>query len=175
MVFADVRGSTGLAEQMRPAAFRNLINRFYRAATEAMVARNALVEKLMGDEVTGLFVPGLAGPDHARIAIETAEFLLRATGHAAPAGPWVPVGAGVHTGTAFVGAVGTVGGMTDIVALGDDVNVAARLAAQAGPGEVIVSEAACAAAGHDRCAGEARRLQLKGRSEPVDVRVIRLA
>jgi adenylate cyclase len=174
MLFVDVRGSTGLAESRSPAEFRGLIDRFYRAATGVMIDSGALIEKLIGDEVTALYVPGLAGPDHPRRAVESAQKILRATGHADPGGPWAPVGAGVHTGTAYVGAVGSQDGLLDIVALGDDVNVAARLAAQAGPGEVVVSQAAAQAASLDTAGLEMRHLQLKGRAEPVDVWVARV-
>ena len=175
MLFADVRGSTGLAEKTSAGEFSHLINRFYKATTEVLIHSNALIEKMIGDEVAGLYVPGFAGPGHARVAVDAARQMLRATGHADPGGPWIPVGVGVHTGTAFVGAVGSEEGVADITALGDAVNTAARLAAQAGPGEAIVSEEACAAAGLDPGGVEKRRLQLKGRSEPVDVRVIRVA
>jgi adenylate cyclase len=175
MLFVDVRGSTTLAEGMSSGEFSQLINRFYNAATSVMVDHNALIEKIMGDEVTGLFVPGFAGPNHAQVAIHTAQLVLRAVGYTDPAGPWVPAGAGVHTGQAYVGAIGSKDGVTDIAALGDAVNTAARLASQAAPGEVVVSEAACAAAGPDACQGESRHLNLKGRTEPVDVRVLRVA
>ncbi len=172
MLFADVRGSTSLAESMSPTAFSQIIDHFYGATTKVLFSADALVEKLIGDEVTGLFVPGFAGPDHARVAIKAAQDILRATGHGNPDGPWVPVGAGVHTGTAFVGAVSTEGGGADITALGDAVNTAAHLAAHAGSGEVLVSEAAIMAAGLNVADLEARRLQLKTRKEPVDVRVV---
>lgn len=175
MLFADVRGSTSLAEHMSISAFSQLINRFYQATTEVMIQSNALIDKLIGDEVAGMYVPGFAGPEHTRQAVEAAQKILLVTGHADPEGPWIPVGAGVHTGRAFVGAVGSSEGVTDITALGDMVNTAARLASQAGPGEVIVSREAFAAAGLDAQLAEERRLQLKGRSEPVDVCVLRVS
>lgn len=159
MLFADVRGSTSLAERMSPSAFSQLISRFYQVTTTLMVESNALVEQLVGDQVAGLYVPGLAGPMHARIAVETARTMLRATGHGNPEGPWAPIGIGVHTGVAFVGAVGSQNGVTTITALGDAVNATARLASQAGPGEVLVSEAASHAAELDTTGLELRRLQ----------------
>jgi adenylate cyclase len=174
MLFADVRGSTALAERIGTVEFRQMINRFYRATTDVLITSNALIDKLIGDEVVGLYVPGFAGPDHARVAVEAAQELLRATGHADPAGPWIPVGAGVHTGTAYVGSVGSVEQVSDITALGDSVNTAARLASQAAPGEILVSEAAITAAGLEVDGLEERQLELKGKSEPVDVRVIRI-
>ena len=173
LLFADVRGSTALAEQSSAREFSKVINRFYTSATDVLVRSNALIEKLIGDEVVGLYVPGLAGPAHARAAIEAAQAILRATGHGDPAGSWIPIGVGVHTGTAYVGAVGSAEGVTDIAALGDAVNTTARLASQAGPGEVLVSEEAILAAGIDANGLEVRHLQLKGRAEPVDVRVLR--
>jgi adenylate cyclase len=181
MLFADVRGSTALAEQLRPAAFSQVLKRFYAVATEVLGQTDAIVDKLVGDEVIGLFLPALVGRGHARAAVDAAQALLRATGHADPEGPWLPVGAGVHTGTVYYGTVRAGVGAPDITVLGDAVNTTARLAALAGPGEVLLSEttyaAACTAGGErDGRAGpaalEQRRLTLRGRSEPVDVRVL---
>lgn len=171
MLFADVRGSTTLAERCTPREFTALMNRFYRAASQVLIDANAIVDKMVGDEVIGLFPP-YVGPRHARLAVESARRLLEATGHADPAGPWLPVGAGVHTGVAYLGIVGSADTVTDLTALGDAVNVTARLAALAGPGEVLVSEAAAAAAGLGEAA-ETRWLQLKGRTEPLGVHVLR--
>ena len=72
MLFADVRGSTRLAEQMSAREFSQLINRFYKVATHVLVQTDALVDRLMGDEAIGLFIPGFAGPEHPRRAIEAA-------------------------------------------------------------------------------------------------------
>ena len=175
LLFADVRGSTPLAEEIGASAFHHLINRFYTASTEILVQTNALIDKLIGDEVAGLYVPGIAGPDHARIAVDAARALLKATGQADPGGPWISVGAGVHTGTAYVGAVGSRQSVSDITVLGDVANTTARLASQAGAGEILVSDETCQAAGLslDHC--ESRHLQLKGRSQAVTVRVIRVS
>ena len=76
----------------------------------------------------GFFLPFMAGPGHARRAIEAAEELMRATGHGGPDGPWVPLGAAVHTGVAFVGLVSR-GEASEFTALGDPINVTAHLAA----------------------------------------------
>jgi adenylate cyclase len=175
MLFADVRGSTPLAERMSPAEFSRLIDRFYSAATKALFRKNGMVEKLIGDAVTGFFVPGIAGPEHARMAVEAGDAILEATGHRDPAGPWIPVGVGVHTGIAFVGSVTAEGGVANVAILGDNVNAAARLASVAGVGELIVSEAARQAAGLDSGEMEARHLDLRGRTEPLDVWVRGLA
>jgi adenylate cyclase len=171
MLFADVRGSTGLAERMTPREFSDLLNRFYDAATRVLVDREAILDKFVGDEVVGLFVPGMSGLDHAAKAIDAATALLAATGHGSAEGPWIPIGAAVHTGIAFVGSIGHEG-VSDFTALGDAVNTTARLASAAGAGEILVTRAAADAA--ELTGGsEERRLELRGRTEPVDVVVLR--
>ena len=174
MLFADVRGSTSLAEKMNSIDFSRLINRFYVVATDVLVRTDALVDRLIGDEVIGLYIPGFAGPDHARRAIGAGSALLEATGHRSSDGPWLPVGIGIHTGRAFVGVVGGGEGTPrDFTALGDNVNITARLASHANPGEVLISEAAFTAAGLDLAHLEYRELELKGRGVPTGVRVLR--
>ena len=175
MLFADVRGSTRLAEQMSAREFSQLINRFYKVATHVLVQTDALVDRLMGDEAIGLFIPGFAGPEHPRRAIEAAQDLLKLTGHRDPKGPWIPVGIGIHTGPAFVGVVGEVGTTQDFTALGDNVNITARLGSEAGPGEILISDALYEAANLDREDLERRQLELKGKSELTGVRVMRLS
>lgn len=167
VLFADVRGSTGLAEGTSAAEFAELLNRFYASATDVLVRRDAIVDKLIGDEVMALFVPGFAGADYMRQAGEAAADLLRAVGYGPGGTPWLEVGVGVNAGIAYVGNVG--GTVMDFTALGDAVNVAARLQGTAASGEMVLSDevqAACADLfGH----AEARTLTLKGREEPVTV------
>src|SRR5439155_8817953 len=145
LLFADVRGSTTMAEAMRPAEFTRLMGRFYDTATDVLVGHDAIVDKFVGDEVIGIFIPALAGSSHAERAIEAAEALLHRTGHADATGPWVPIGAGVNTGVAYVGAVGE-GLDTELTAMGDAVNTTARLASAAGAGEILVTASAATAA-----------------------------
>lgn len=172
MLFADVRGSTTLAEQMSAREFSRLINRFYTVASHILIQTDAMVDRLMGDEAIGLYIPGFAGQEHPRKAIEAAQDLLRLTGHRDPKGPWIPVGVGVHTGQAFVGVVGEEASTMDFTALGDNVNIAARLASEAGPGEILVSETACSAAHLFVENLELRQLELKGKSEAIDAYVL---
>jgi adenylate cyclase len=173
MLFADVRGSTALAEKMSPTEFSRLMNRFYAAAAHAMVHTGAWIDKLVGDEIIGLYIPSFSGPDHAGQALKCAQDLLRATGHADHDGPWLPVGVGVHTGSPFVGTVGSEH-VTAITAIGDPMNTTARLVSAAGVGEILVSEAAGRAAHADTSGLEARELQVRGRTDPVHVHVMRV-
>ncbi len=175
MLFADVRGSTALAEGTTGTAFSALINRFYEVGSRVLIEHDALIDKFVGDEVIGLFIPLLTGEMHAARALEAAQDLLRQTGHGDPSGPWVPLGIGVHTGIARVGMVGTPGAVMDFTALGDSVNTAARLASNAATGEILVSDAAVRAAGFDVGDREHRELRLKGKAEPVGATVVRVA
>jgi adenylate cyclase len=173
MLFADVRGSTALAEKMSPYEYSQLINTFYVTATEILVKTHGWVDRLVGDQVIGLFIPGFSGPDHARLAVQAALELIQRMGHDDPDGPLLPVGAGVHTDVAFVGAVGTEGGATDITVLGDAANTTARLSSLAGTGEVLVSDSAITSMRVDLQGLEKRHLQLKGKSQPMDAFVLR--
>ena len=172
MLFVDVRGSTTIAEKMNDTEFSKLMNRFYEAAINVLVNEDAFIDKLVGDEVTALFIPGYAGKKHAQRAVNAGKKLLKVTGHDHDT-PWVPVGVGIHTGVAWVGSIaGAKGAASDFTALGDNVNIAARLASVAAQGEVILSESTYVAANvlDDL---EKRELVLKGKSEPVQIRVMR--
>jgi adenylate cyclase len=175
LLFADVRGSTNLAQRMTATEFSRLMNRFYAATTGVLVKTNAFIDKLVGDEVIGIYLPIFTGPNHARPATQAALDLLRATGHGDRGGPWLPVGVGVHTGRAFFGTVsGAEGIFSDFTALGDTVNTTARLASAAQAGEALITDAAYLAAGLDLGNLEQRCLELKGKSEPVNVRVVQI-
>ncbi len=170
-LFADVRGSTPLGERLSPRALHDLMDRFYRTGVEALISYGALIDRFMGDQVVGYFVPGFAGPQHARQAVLCGLEILHGTGHDNEM-PWIPVGAGVHTGDAFVGSVGKGDDLAELTAIGDAANVGARLASVADIGELVVSAAAYAAAGLSGDA-ESRELVLKGVTAPVSVRVLR--
>ena len=176
MLFVDARGSTSLAERMTATEFSQLMGRFYRAATRVLIKTDAFIDKLVGDEVVALYLPLFTGGDHAGAAVQAAQELLRVTGHADKAGPWLPIGVGVHTGVAYVGVVsGAQGTVTDVTALGDNMNVTARLASSAGSGEALISDAAYDAADLDLGNATRRTLELKGKSEPFGVHVFQMA
>jgi len=169
MLFADVRGSTALSEKMSPTEFSGLINRFYSGATNVITKEDGLVEKLAGDAVAAFWGAGFAGPDYVARTIKVAQNLSKVMAQHA-----IPVGIGVHSGIAYFGAVGTADGLTDISAIGDEVNTAARLASKAAAGEIVISEKALQQAGMDGSELESRSLELKGISEPVPVRVMHI-
>jgi adenylate cyclase len=167
MLFADIRGSTTLAEGMSPAEFHALLDRFYTTASTVIFDHDGTVDKFVGDELVAMFFHLLSGDRHAAAGVAAAEALLRATGHEDPAGPWVPLGAGVHTAPVWFGAVGQ-GAHVELTAVGDAVNTTARLASQARAGEILVTTEAADAAGLDPGL-ERRTLELKGKSLGTEV------
>jgi adenylate cyclase len=172
LLFSDVRGSTALGEQMRPTDFHAFLERFYRLASEAIIGHEGLVDKVVGDELVALFFGGISGPNHAAAAVAAAIDVAEraARPDATPSGP-IPVGTAVHTGEAFVGGTGPSGTIEDFTALCDVVNTAARLAAVAQAGEVIISAAVADAAGSESL--ERRRVEIRGRVEPIEVLILR--
>lgn len=173
MLFVDVRGSTNLAESMSASEYGQLMNRFYQASTDVLIKSDAFIDQFVGDEAVGLYFPLFTGPNHARAAVSGAQEMLGAMGYGSRRGAWIPVGVGVHTGIVFFGTVsGADGSIRDISALGENMNATARISSQAGPGEILISEAAYAKAGLDLGRLETRQLELKGKSEAVSVHVI---
>ena len=169
LLFADVRGSTGIAERMTPTEFRGFLDRFYRIGADTILRHEGIVDKLVGDELIGLFFGGVSGPDFAAAAIDAAIELVERTGRpdAAPTGP-IPIGVGVHTGDAYVGTTGPAGAVDDFTALGDPVNTTARLAGAAAAGEILLSVAAAQAAARWFPDAEPRTLDVRGRHQPIE-------
>jgi adenylate cyclase len=174
MLFADMRGSTSMAESSGINEFKDIIQRFYKVATDIILQNGGMVNRLMGDQVIGLFVPRFSGQNHAHAAIETAQDLLQATGHQDEVGPWAPVGVGIHTGPAYVGTVGHGESVNEIAVLGSAANLAARLSSAAGQGEVMISQQAMDCAGEAGEEMERDELALKGISRSVPVHVLRV-
>jgi class 3 adenylate cyclase len=171
VLFADVRGSTTMGAKMNPAQYAGLMNRFYKTATNVLAAHDAIIDKLIGDEVMALFFLGTAGPDYRRKAVDAGEALLRAVRDKDSARAWLELGVAVHAGEAYVGNVGG-DGVSDFTALGDTVNTAARLQSLAGPGQLVISDQL-----YEQVAGrypEAERIEspVRGKDEPVPIRIL---
>jgi adenylate cyclase len=167
ILFADIRGSTALSQQMSATEFSRHINRFYSMTTQAIIEEDGLVEKLAGDGLAAFWGAGFAGPDYVKRTLKVARRLSQAFVRQE-----IPVGLSVHAGVAFFGAMSTDDGLVNIAAAGEAVNMAARLGSKAAAGEIIVSEPALRQAGMDPGELESRTLELKGISEPVLVRVL---
>lgn len=164
VLFADIRNSTGLGERSSATEFAEQLNRFYAVATEVLIQHDAIIDKLIGDEVMGLFLAGLAGPDYRRKTARAAIELAAAVSD-------LPVGVAANAGVAFVGNVGS-GTVLDFTALGDAVNVSARLQSFASPGEVVLSSDLYQLVAPAHPGGRADLVQVKGRAESVQVAVL---
>ena len=169
ILFADVRGSTALAERLGPVAYAAALNRFYHTSTDVLIRHDATIDKLIGDEVMAFFTPGFAGPGFKQSAVAAGQALLRAMGYGSADGAWLPVGVGIDAGIAFVGNVGNEN-FLDFTALGDPVNTAARIQAAAQQGELLVGEAVFSAVADRYPDCEARHLDVKGKESAISVR-----
>jgi adenylate cyclase len=158
VVFADVRGFTTLSEQRPANEVAALLNGFYAAAIE-ILCRHAIVDKLVGDAVMGLYLPQLFSDEVGDHMVQDARDLL------AHAGPLLDIGVGLDYGRAFVGNVGS-GEVKDFTAIGDVVNTAARLQGVAQAGQAVLSQRVCAVAGGVPAGAVERTFELKGKSEP---------
>jgi adenylate cyclase len=169
ILFADVRGFTSLAEHQAPDAVAALLNRFYETAVD-ILCEHAIIDKLVGDEVMALYLPGVFSKQPAEDMVADAQALLVASGYREKR-PWVRLGIGLDFGPAFVGNVGS-GDVKDFTAIGDVVNTAARLQAAAASGEIVMSSRVHKRAGGQATDAETRELALKGKSEPEIAMVI---
>jgi adenylate cyclase len=166
ILFADVRNYTNLTQSLSQREVPTLLNRFYDAASRVLLQQEGVLGQIAGDQVMGLFVPGLSGRDYPRKAVAAAVGLLEAVGYGTPSGPWIEIGIGISTGEEFCGNVGG-GGFKDFTAVGEVTNTAAGLTDRAVAGEVLVDEATHAGAPQfSFAAGDTT--MLKGRGQPVN-------
>jgi adenylate cyclase len=158
ILFADIRGFTALSEHRSPHEVAGLLNPFYEAAIDVL-CRHAIVDKLVGDEVMGLYLPRLFADDVGPHMVEDARDLLAA------AGPLLDIGIGLDYGRAFVGNVGA-REVKDFTAIGDVVNTAQRLQGVAGAGQAVISQRVCDVAGGVPADAVERTFELRGKGEP---------
>jgi len=165
ILFADLRGFTARFDGGDPEEASTVLRRFYRCAEDVLFPK-AVIDKLIGDEVMALYLPALkrdfAAEDVPALMLEHARGLLRAVGYGSPERPFVEMGIGLDFGEAFVGNIGQ-RALFDFTAVGDVVNTASRLQAQAAGGEIVISERV--AAGLSEPVGARVELELKGKSE----------
>jgi adenylate cyclase len=145
-----------------------LLNRFYEVATAVLLDHDAVIDKMIGDELMAFFPPGLCGRSYRRSAVEAGVEILRAVGYGSVDGPWLELGVGVNAGQAYVGNVGPAG-MTDFTALGHAVNVASRLQEHAAAGELVVEESVCEDLVSLVPAARREAIDIRGRDEPLQV------
>ena len=139
VLFAARGGFPRLSAQPARVLVGLLLRRFYACAEKALFP-DAVIDKLIGDEVMALYLPQYRHLDKpAGSMLEGAKRLLRQIGYGTRDGPFVEVGIGLDLGEAYVGNVGQ-RALFDFTAVGDVVNVAARLQGEAKGGEILLSE-----------------------------------
>jgi class 3 adenylate cyclase len=163
VLHADMRNYTTVAEALEPEATAALLLKYHGSVVEALQEQGATLDRFIGDSVLAIWNAPAPCEQHARAAIQGA---LAAQAAASRTGSELSYGIGVHTGDAVVGNVGNES-FLNYTAVGDTVNVAARLQAAAGPGETVCSEAALEEAGGGVQTIALGPLTVKGRREPV--------
>jgi adenylate cyclase len=166
VLFADVRGYTSICEELEPDEVTDLVQRFYETSSAALLAQEGLLGQIAGDEIEGVFVPGLAGSHYRRKAVEAARSLVRAVRYMESTRGSLEVGIGVASGEEFVGNVAG-GGYKDFAAVGDVTNTAARLTTSARNAQIVVDEETYKAVAPAFPDATREELALKGKRAPV--------
>ena len=173
VLFADVRGFTRIAEQVAPERIVQLLNRYFSVMTEIIFAHGGTLDKFIGDGLMALFGAPAASPEDATNALATAIAMqrqlrqintyLRNMGLRE-----ISIGIGLHTGVATVGYIGSER-RTEFTAIGDTVNLAARLEQNAKGEEILVSDATARAARPIFPLKQREPLLVKNRVQPVPI------
>lgn len=171
VLFADVRGFVRLTEGQDPRMVREAAHEHLSAFTDAVVKSGGMVTKYVGDMVAAIFnapLPIERPVDQALRAAQEGQRRLRELWREKPQMLRMPMGVGIHAGTAVVGLMGS-SQHPEYDAIGDTVNVAARLSTYAPAGEIYVTEAVVASAGKGWLFEPLGVVQLRGRNDPVMV------
>jgi adenylate cyclase len=173
VLFADLQGFTTFSERAAPADVIAMLNAYWAVTVPVVVREHGgLIERFAGDAVMVVFNAAGDQPDHAQRAVDAALGMQRAAEAARQDRPdWPRFRAGVNSGTAVVGNVGTEE-QRSFAAIGDTVNVAARLQSIAEPGQVVVSQATSSALAEDVELDGLGPRDVKGRDGPVEAYVV---
>jgi adenylate cyclase len=147
ILFSDIRGFTAIAESMGPDAIARLLTEYFSEMVEIIFEHGGTLDKFVGDAIMALWGAPIAhadDPDRAlRAAVAMQQGVTRLNQRWAQVGrPEIGVGIGINYGEVFAGNIGSHRRL-EYTVIGDAVNVANRLCSEAGPGEILVSEALC--------------------------------
>jgi adenylate cyclase len=155
------------------------LNKFFSAMTDIIFANGGTLDKYIGDGLMALFGAPTATEEDALNSVKAAVTMqkklrelnpeLRAEGL-----PEISMGIGLHTGEATIGYIGS-DKRSEYTAIGDTVNLAARLQSNAGGGQILMSDATAAACGNRLPYAEREPLTVKNRVQPVNVLEVRWA
>ena len=147
ILFSDIRGFTSMAESMGPDAIAQLLTEYFSEMVEIIFEHGGTLDKFVGDAIMALWGAPIAhadDPDRAlRAAVAMQDGVARLNERWLLSGrPEIGVGIGINYGEVFAGNIGSHRRL-EYTVIGDPVNVANRLCSEAGPGEILVSEALC--------------------------------
>ena len=147
ILFSDIRGFTSMAESMRPDAIAQLLTEYFSEMVEIIFEHGGTLDKFVGDSVMALWGAPIAHPGDPDRALKAAMVMQDAIRHlnerwVSAGRPEIGVGIGINYGEVFAGNIGSHRRL-EYTVIGDAVNVANRLCSEAGPGEILVSEALC--------------------------------
>jgi adenylate cyclase len=170
LLFADVRGFTTMAEKMKPREAVEVLNEFFARMTNVIFEHDGTLDKYLGDGLMALFGAPFALQNDAEAAVRAAMGMQKSLAELNLLSGRAPlqIGIGIHTGEAVVGFLGTERRM-DYTAIGDTVNVASRLTSQAGPGQIVISNATRMQLCREIPCAQLSAMKLKGRDEPIEV------
>lgn len=169
VLFADMVGSTALAESMDPEDVRALMSRYYDHARQVVHSYGGTLEKFIGDAVVAVFGVPLALGDDAQRAVACAHSLKQAITDDPQLGRQIQLRFGLDTG--HVVAVST-DALQNFLASGDVMNTAARIQQHAESGEILVSDRTMSAVDRHYRSGSTRFIEARGKREPVAVHAV---
>ncbi|MEV4348405.1 adenylate/guanylate cyclase domain-containing protein [Actinoplanes sp. NPDC049596] len=171
-LFADLRGFTTFSEESTPGEIVGMLNEYFDVATKVVLGQCGTVVQFQGDALMALFNAPARQADHALRAARAALMMQCAVDKIAAGRPgWPRFRVGVNTGEALVGNIGG-SELRNFNAMGDAVNVAARLEAQAAPGQVVIGAATLDRIGPPAVVTPLGDLMVKGRRQPVTAYVL---
>lgn len=171
VLFADIRGFSRIAEHERPEKIFKLLNRFFSVMTEVVFAHGGTLDKYIGDELMALFGAPTVTPNDAvnavKAAIEMQQKLMHLNAELKAEGlDQIGVGIGLHTGEAVVGYIGSER-RSEYTAIGDTVNLASRLQANALAGQILISGVTAQAVANQFSLVPRTPITVKNRVQPV--------
>lgn len=168
VLFADLRGFTSYTEGVQhPGDVVDLLNRYFTTVVPILLDEGGTVDKFVGDAVMAVFNTPILQPDHAVRAVRAAYRMQQAIGELIRDRPdWPQFRIGVNTGSALVGNIGS-DELRNYTAIGDAVNVAARLETATEPGEILMGATTYDLVRHVVTAEPVQPIDAKGKTEPV--------
>jgi adenylate cyclase len=168
ILFADISGFTPMSESKKPEEVAEFLSHFFSCAVESIFAYGGTLDKFIGDGLMAVFGAPITREDDAARAVQAALQMLDSVRlrNAEAEGPSLDVGIGVNSGIVVAGGLGSAR-HTEYTCIGDVVNVAARLCALAGPGEILVGQGTAERLGSVERFEALPPVKLKGKAQPV--------